>query len=440
MPNTQPQLALVTDAICAAMENNLFASKLLRWQDKSQARISPTNRFQVIERVPPRFNTRTWTGAISDLTAAQQDTAVGAEIYALNSGITLDYTFEDFAHIRDEDMALRDDRLRAIGQNAGEKVDAALLSSTMLAGNNWIGTPGAAVNDIDALLDGYVRLKEEGVPDGEMFAVLPYSDMSILGKYMAETIRPAADSQAAILNTFGNNSKVRELAGMKVMFTQQVPTFTTGTRTNGAVNGANQNVNYTAVAQSTTTNGRFLTQTIAADGFGANATIRDGEVFTIAGVFAWDNRKGASMGRLQQFRVVGDATADGTGAVAALRIFPAIIVQNGTLTGDLGVNNANATVSAAPADNAVITWVGSASTSYVQRAVMGRGVGRVISATLEDLPSGENASRKMKSVPLTLRAHRYSNGNTGATITRFDTPYQFNVEAFGRFKVCRING
>lgn len=440
MPNSQPQLALVTDAICAAMENNLFASKLLRWQDKSQAKISPTNRFQVIERVPPRFNTRTWTGAISDLTAAQQDTALGAEIYALNSGITLDYTFEDFAHIRDEDMALRDDRLRAIGQNAGEKVDASLLASTMLAGNNWTGTPGAAVNDIDALLDGYVRLKEEGVPDGEMFAVLPYSDMSILGKYMAETIRPAADSQATILNTFGNNSKVRELAGMKVMFTQQVPTFTTGTRTNGTVNGASQNVNYTAVAQSTTTNGRFLTQTINLAGLGANATIADGEIFTIAGVFAWDNRKGASTGRLQQFRVVGAVTADGTGAAANVRIFPAIIVQNATLTGDLGVNNANATVSAAPANGAVVTWVGAANTSYVQRAVMGRGVGRVISATLEDLPSGENASRKMKSVPLTLRAHRYSNGNTGATITRFDTPYQFNTEAFGRFKVCRING
>jgi len=348
--------------------------------------------------------------------------------------------FEDFAHIRDEDTALRDDRLRAIGQNAGEKVDAQLLSSTMLAGNNWTGTPGTAVNDIDAILDGYVRLKEEGVPDGEMFAVLPYSDMSILGKYMAETIRPAADSQAAILNTFGNNSKVRELAGMKVMFTQQVPTFTTGTRTNGAVNGATQNVNYTAVAQSTTTNGRFLTQTIAADGFGANATIADGEIFTIAGVFAWDNRKGASLGRLQQFRVIGATVADAGGAVAALRIFPAIIVQNGTLTGDLGVNNANATVSAAPADNAVITWVGAASTSFVQRAVVGRGVGRVISATLEDLPSGENASRKMKSVPLTLRAHRFSNGNTGVSITRFDTPYQFNTEAFGRFKVVRING
>lgn len=440
MPNSQPQLALVTDAICAAMENNLFASKMLRWMDKSESKISPTNRFQVIERVPPRFNMRTWTGAISDITAAQQDTALGAEIYALNSGVTLDYTFDDFAGIRDEDSALKNDRLRAIGQNAGEKVDAQLLSSTMLAGNNWTGTPGTAVNDIDAILDGYVRLKEEGVPDGEMFAVLPYSDMSILGKYMAETIRPAADSQAAILNTFGNNSKVKELAGMKVMFTQQVPSFVTGTRTNGTVAGAAQNVNYTAVAQSTTTNGRFLTQTINISGLGANATINDGEVFTIAGVNAWDNRKGASMGRLQQFRVVGNTVADGAGLATGMRIFPAIIVQNGTLTGDLGVNNANATVSAAPANLAVVTWVGAASSTFVQRAVIGRGVGRVISATLEDLPSGENASRKMKSVPLTLRAHRFSNGNTGVSITRFDTPYQFNTEAFGRFKVCRING
>jgi hypothetical protein len=131
---------------------------------------------------------------------------------------------------------------------------------------------------------------------------------------------------------------------------------------------------------------------------------------------------------------------DGAGAAAAVRIFPAIVVQNATITGDLGLNNANATVSAAPANLAVVTFLGAASTGFVQRAVMGRGVGRVISATLDDLPSGENASRKLKSVPLTMRAHRFSNGNNGVCITRFDAPYQFNTEAFGRFKVCRING
>ncbi|MEW3786302.1 P22 phage major capsid protein family protein, partial [Pseudomonas aeruginosa] len=70
--------------------------------------------------------------------------------------------------------------------------------------------------------------------------------------------------------------------------------------------------------------GQYLSQTLAVDGLGANATIKDGETFTIAGVFAYDNRLGASLARLQQFRVIGDTTADGAGA-ATVRVFPAII-------------------------------------------------------------------------------------------------------------------
>jgi hypothetical protein len=227
---------------------------------------------------------------------------------------------------------------------------------------------------------------------------------------------------------------------MKLMFTQQLPVQVAGTRTNGAVNGATQNVNYSAVSQSTTTNGNFLTQVISADGFGANATIEDGAIFTIQGVNAWDNRKGASIGRLQQFRVVGSYTATAGGAVAALRIFPAIIVQNATITGDLGLNNAHATVDAAPADNAVMTFLQAASTSHVVRALVARDAVRVETAALESLPSGENASRRMKGVPLTLRSHRYSNGDTGVVSTRFDTAYQTNVEPYGRMRIVRVNG
>lgn len=440
MANSYPQLALVTDAICAAMENTLVAAKLLRWK---KGELTPLNRFQYIERVPPRYNTRAWTSNVSDISAGKQDTVFGAEIYALNSGITLDFSYEDFSHIRDEDQAARDSRLQAIGQDAGERTDAALLSATMLAGNNWTGTPGAAVDDIEAMIEGYVRLKEEGVPDGEMFAVLPYSDMGPLAKFLTQTTTANRDSQEAVLAKLGNAPRLRELVGMNVLFTQQVPTFLTGTanRSTSAVDGAAQNVNYASVCQSTTTNGRFLTQTINLKGLGNAGTVKDGEVFTIANVLAWDNRKNASKGRVQQFRVIGDYTAASDGTLANVRIFPAIVVQDqSSAIGTVGLNNANATCNSAPADSGVITWVGVAATNYVQRAIVARTVGRVATADLENLPSGENATRKMKSVPLTMRAYRYANGDTGTTAVRFDVPYQFNTEAFGRWKVCRING
>jgi hypothetical protein len=199
-------------------------------------------------------------------------------------------------------------------------------------------------------------------------------------------------------------------------------------------------VNYRAAAVSSTTNGLFLTQVIAVDGLGANATVKDGEIFTLAGSNAYDNRKQASKGRLQQFRVVGDHVATAGGAIAAMRIFPAIIVPGGAVTGDTGVNTAHATVTAAPADDAVLTWVGVASTDYVQRALVKKSAVRIETADLEDLPSGENASVQMKSIPLSLRSFKYANGDTGATSVRFDIPWQANINPFGRYEICRVNG
>lgn len=444
MANSYPQLALVTDAIAASMENTLVAAKLMRWKPVSSSKMSPTNKFQEIERVSPRFNVRRTTGGVANITAAKQDTVFGAEIFALNETITLDFTYEDFAHIRDEDMAARDDRLRAIGQNAGEDVDADLLKTVVECGNNaTYTTVGNNVDDLEALLNGFVRMKDEGVADGAMFAVLSYQDLPVLSKYLVETTTANVQTQESILGTLGNSPKLKNLAGLQVLFTQQLPVITTGSAARGGttqVDGAAQDVNYADVCQSTTTNGNYLTQTLVLKGAGAAGTIKDGEIFTIDGVNAWDNRKGASKGRLQQFRVIGDATADGLGAVT-VRIFPAIVVASpGSFTGTAGVNNAHATCDAAPADSAAINFVGAASTDYLQRAIIARDAIRVASAELEDLPSGENASRKMMSVPLSLRAHRYSTGDTGTTNTRFDVAYQANVEAHGRWKSVRIWG
>lgn len=434
MANSVTQLALITAAIAARMENNMVAAKLVNW-NKSESKITPLNRFQYVENVPPRYNRRRWSGTVSDLSGGKQDTAFGSEIYQLSQGDTLDFYYGDFENIRDFDAAKKSQRIKSIGEDEGHLVDAEILSAIALAGCNWVGTPGTAIGEVEPLIEGYVRLKDEGVNDNEIFAVLPYSDMPGLAKYLMEL--PATDDLSTSMVTRLN---FRQLAGMPVIFTQQLPTLTTGTRTNGAVNGANQNVNYTDVHQSTTTNGRFLTQTISVDGLGANATVKDGEMFTLDGVNAYDNRKQASKGRSQQFRVIGDYTASAGGAIANLRIFPAIIVATGGTTGTSGVNNAHATVTAAPADDAVLTWVGSASTSYLTRALIKKGAVRVETAELEDLPSGENSSVSMKSIPLSLRGYKYADGDTGVTSVRFDIPWQTNINAFGRYEVCRING
>lgn len=435
MPNQVTQLALVTAAIAARMENTLVAAKLVNW-NKSQSKISPLNKFQYIENVAPRYNRRRWSGTVSDLSAGKQDTVFGSEVFKLEQGDTLDFYYGDFENIRDFDAAKKSSRIKAIGEDEGQLVDAEILRTAALGGCHWTGTPGQPINDVESIIEGYVRLKEEGVNDGEIFAVLPFSDMAPLAKYLMELHAPDALATSVITRLGG----MKEIAGLPVLFTQQLPVLTTGTRTNGAVNGAAQQVDYATVAVSSSTNGFFLTQTISVDGLGAAGTVKDGEIFEIAGVFAYDNRKQASQGRLQQFRVIGDYTATGGGAIAAMRIFPAIIVPGGSVIGTTGVNTANATVTAAPADDAVITWKGAANTQYLQRALIKKSAIRVETADLENLPSGENASVQMKGIPLTLRSFKYANGDTGVTSCRFDIPWQTNFNPFGRYEICRING
>src|SRR3546814_16335837 len=52
--------------------------------------------------------------------------------------------------------------------------------------------------------------------------------------------------------------------------------------------------------------GQFKTQILNMDIGAGVETIKDGEVFTITGVYAYDNRSKKALSHLQQFRVVGD--------------------------------------------------------------------------------------------------------------------------------------
>jgi len=436
MANQVTQLALVTSAIAARLENTLVASKLVQWK-KGSTPISPLNGFQYVENVAPRYVRRRWTGEVSDISAGKQDTVFGSEIFKLNQGDTLDFFYGDFENIQDFDAAKKSERIRSIGEDAGHRIDAEILQTAALCGHNWVGTPGAQVDSVEALIEGYARLKEEGVSDGDIFAVLPFTDMAPLAQYLMEL--PAPDALATGVVT---SLSFKTLVGLPVLFTQQLPVLTTGSRTvTAAVDGASQNVNYRDVAASTTTNGYFMTQELDLKSLGANATIADGEIFTIAGVNAYDNRKQASKGRLQQFRVIGNYTASGSGVAANVRISPAIIIPNtATSIGDNGVNTAHATCTAAPADSAVITFMGAASTDFLQRALIKKSAVRIETADLESLPSGENAKVSLKSIPLTMRSYKYANGDTGATSFRADLPWQANVNPFGRFEVVRING
>lgn len=427
------QAKLVMNTFAAIFQNNLVSADVVTWK-KFDGEMNDRNGLTVVEQVGPRYAVTQTTSGVNDLTSSgTQDTVFGSEQYTVNQVFGSSMGWGDFQKIRDIGDARESEAIKNAALNLAEKIDAYVLRTAVLAANNWTGTPGNAVAVFGDVASAYTRLKEEGVEDNDLRAILTYGDKQALGSDIV-TSRPALDDIGSGIYREGFTGMV---AGIPTMFTQQLPTFTTGSRTTaGAVNGAAQNVNYSAVSKSAAP-GQYMTQTININGITGTNTLADGEVFTIAGVNAYDNRLGASLGRLQQFRVIGTYTAT-TGAVANVRIFPAIIVPGSGSGGDINVNTANATVTAAPADTAVITFLGAASTAYRSRAILQKQAIIVNTIDLITPATGESQRKSLTKVPLSVRMWKNSNFNTGQHDIRFDVALTANVR--DRRRIVRVNG
>lgn len=423
--NTVDQSKLVLNAFAAVFQNNLLAADLVTWK-QYDSEMNDRNGLKVSEQVGPRYLVTQTTNGVADLSSGVQDSTFGSEEFVVNKTFGTSMGWGDFVKIRDMGDARESEALKNAATQLAEQIDAYILNFAALAANNEVGTAGNSVKTYDDVLNAYTRLKESGVDDSDLRMVLTYGDKQALGSTILNTYTATQDLSSS---TF-RKGFVGEVAGLPVMFTQQLQNITPGTRTNGTVSGANQNVSYASVAISGAP-GQYMTQTINLAGLGAGGTIADGEIFTIAGVNAWDNRAQQSLGRLQQFRVVGAATADGTGA-ATVRIFPAIII------GDTNNNSAHRTCDVAPANAAVVTWRGTASTAYKPRLLIQKQAIVVNTADLITPATDTSRRQQLTKVPMSVRMWQHSDFATGNHSIRFDCALTANTR--DRRRAVRVNG
>jgi hypothetical protein len=217
---------------------------------------------------------------------------------------------------------------------------------------NLVGTRGSSINSFAKFMAGVQRLNEGAVPTDERAAILsPADHAALLGQQTALYISgPAGDAY--------RSADLGSIAGTPTSMTQNAPSLTTGSRTNGTVSGAGQQVTYVA-AKGTAGVPRLADPQPRRSRRGG--TVKAGEVFTIATVFAVNPVTKAVLPYLQQFVVTADATADGAGA-AALTISPAII-----LTGAFkSAHVAAGTVASALA----VTFNGAASTTFQENLIL----------------------------------------------------------------------
>jgi hypothetical protein len=443
------QAKLVLNSFAAIFQNNLTSAELVTWR-KFDNEMNDRNALTVVEQVVPRYLVTHTTNGVNNLTTNDvQNTVFGSQQYKIQDVFGSSMGWQDFVKIRDLGAARESEALRGAALNLAEQIDAYILGFATNASNNWLGTPGDPISQYNDIAQGYTRLKEEGVEDTDFRAVLNYYDRQALGANVINQQGIGASFAAQ-----GNASLPRvaegvfrkgftgEIDGIPTMFTQQLPTLTLGSRVlaDGAMDGANQYSDYASVAVASGP-GLFLTQTIAMTVGVGTETLNDGEVFTIANVFAWDNRLQAKLPHLQMFRVIGNYTAT-SGAIAAVTIFPAIVVQGASPSGSdfntISNNTANATVDSIPGSTAAITFLGSASAAVRPRVILSKDAIVVNTADLIMPATGIGSRTSLTKVPISVRMWQNSVFNTGEHQVRFDVALSANV--VDRRRIVRING
>jgi hypothetical protein len=431
---TVEQQKLVLNAFAMVLQNNLVTADAVTWNEYD-GEMDDRNGLQILEQVTPRYNiTRTENG-VKDLTSGTDGTVFGSELFEVTGTFNANMGWGDFIEIKDIGSARKSKALLGAATSMAEKIDAYILDIATNASADWLGDGQSSIDEWVDAAAAYARLKENGVGDNDLSFIMNHTDEYKLGDQIVKL--PAPDNLSTTTYRRGFSG---ELAGHKAMFTNQLPVLTTGTRlatAEATVNGNNQNVNYVTVAKAGTVNGRRMTQTLVLNNAGTK-TYKKGEVFTIPGVFAYDNRKQAPVtpARLQQFTVIEDATA--SGGNVTLRIFPAIIVP-GSGTGDnININTAHATVTAAPANGAVLTFLGAPSTNLSPRVLIQKEAIVVNTVPLILPASDTSMRRRLSKIPLTVRMWQHSDFYTGAHGVRFDVALNTNVRE--RMRIARFNG
>lgn len=270
---------------------------------------------------------------------------------------------------------------------------------------NQVGTPGTVPGTYAEVSPVAQRLDEMAVPSEHRYLALnPAAHYKIAGDQVGL-------QNPAMIKTAYEQAQIGRIAAMDAFSAQNVRSHTVGTKAGTPlVNGSTQNVTY-AVSKDTNT------QTIVTDGWSASsAVLREGDVFIIAGVNAVNPVPGeGTTGKTvlsypQQFVVAADVSSDGAGN-ASIVISPAIITSGPYQT-----------VDAAPADNAAITVLGSASTAYPQNLGFHKNAFALVTCPLE-MPDGAPWKSRESHNGLSIRVVKDYDIATDDEIIRMDVLY-----------------
>lgn len=410
MANTMLSPKVYANTFLKLLKNSVVLPKLVSSEYKNIVvkPISNTgqkNGTTVYVKRPPMFTVR--DGAVAQV----QDVVEGEIAVTIDKQKGVDVEFTSLEETLTVDDLLKSKVMQAKASALANQIDQDLHAETKKF-YSWVGTPGQLINSYADLTKAPQRLDEMGVEMDGRIGILPPADAwamlgNLSGLYAQEKVATDALTRA----------KLPMLGNIDWYSTQNAATVTTGTRGgNALVDGASQNVTYASVKDGN------WTQTLNIDNVGNAQTVAAGEVFTIDSVYAINPLTKATLPYLQQFTVIIGGTSVATATAddqdLALTISPPIITSG-----------AYQTVSAAPADNAAIQWMGddaeanTDATTYSFGTVFRPEALALVSAKLIMPYSGEADYATDPDTGLTVRYWRTSDGTNDTHLHRFDVVY-----------------
>lgn len=414
MPNTINTLknapGVIAKLTAGMLEDKVQFAKSIDKADDSD--YNGKNGYQAGDTIyiskPARFT----VGTNADITSAIQDVNEEKVALTLNQrkviGIAL--TSSEIA----TDMALANWTKRILEpavSRLAQEIEKDYLTAATQATYNLVGSAGSTVFDTDTVLAAGQKIDEFACPDLDNRFVL----------LNPAATRSAVNTRKGLFQSSEEISKQYKSGAMGMAdgfaFLRNNLLYT---HTNG------NDVTGVAVEASVLAPATGATQ-LGVDGLTTTTgTVRKGQVFTIAGVNAVHPITKADLGYLQQFVVTADATADGSGN-ATLSISPTIYSS---------ASGALQNVSALPADEAAIVFIGAASSSHVQSLAYHKSAFRHVSVPLV-LPGGlDMAGQATSDGGFTVRVTRDYDVLTDRLIMRLD--YLGGIAAVRPEWACRI--
>jgi len=398
MANNLLTISKITNEALMVLENELtFTSEVDRNYDDQFAVVGAKIGNTVNVRRPGRFIGTTGPALnVEDFNETSVPVTLSTQFH-----VDTQFTTQDLALSLD---MFSDRVLKPAVAAIANKIDRDGLTTAKNNTANIVGSAGVAPTGLITYLSGQAYLDSEGAPrDGRRSCIVePFTSATIV-----DSLKGLFSPQTAIAAQYTKGLMGRDSGGMNWKLDQNVVSQTFGSYATATLACA------TTTATGFLTSGWASTSTIALTATTATAGLKQGDVITIANVYAVNPQNRQSYGKLRNFVVTADVTV-ATSGTTSVTVSPAVI--SGGQFQNVSILSTSATAAVTPFNNTGVV--------SPQNIIMHRNAFTLAVADLE-LPDGVHFAGRAsdKEIGLSMRVVRQYTINNDSIPTRLDVLY-----------------